>query len=389
MINRVVLIVIDSVGMGEMPDSEKFGDVGVNTLKRISTYGEKIKIPNLISMGIGNIESVDYLEKEENFTGAVGRIAEASLGKDTTTGHWEIAGLKIDTPFKTYPKGFPEKVIKEFEKQIGKEILCNKPASGTEIIKELGEEHMKTGKPIVYTSADSVFQIAAHEDVIPLENLYEMCRIARNILMGEDQVARVIARPFIGEFGKFERTPNRRDYSLKPFSDTVLNYLSESGKDVIAVGKIVDIFNGSGVTEDVHTVSNMDGMDKTIGYIKENSSGLIFTNLVDFDAKFGHRRNIEGYKNALEEFDSRLPEVFENLKEDDLLMITADHGNDPGYIGTDHTREYVPLIVYGKNIKSGVNLGTLNTFSDIAATISDIFKIQKTENGKSFLEKLI
>jgi len=389
MINRVVLIVIDSVGMGEMPDSEKFGDVGVNTLKRISTYGEKIKIPNLISMGIGNIESVDYLEKEENFTGAVGRIAEASLGKDTTTGHWEIAGLKIDTPFKTYPKGFPEKVIKEFEKQIGKEILCNKPASGTEIIKELGEEHMKTGKPIVYTSADSVFQIAAHEDVIPLENLYEMCRIARNILMGEDQVARVIARPFIGEVGKFERTPNRRDYSLKPFSDTVLNYLSESGKDVIAVGKIVDIFNGSGVTEDVHTVSNMDGMDKTIGYIKENSSGLIFTNLVDFDAKFGHRRNIEGYKNALEEFDSRLPEVFENLKEDDLLMITADHGNDPGYIGTDHTREYVPLIVYGKNIKSGVNLGTLNTFSDIAATISDIFKIQKTENGKSFLEKLI
>jgi phosphopentomutase len=389
MINRVVLIVIDSVGMGEMPDSEKFGDVGVNTLKRISTYGEKIKIPNLVSMGIGDIESIDYLEKEEKFTGAVGRIAEASLGKDTTTGHWEIAGLKIDTPFKTYPNGFPERVIKEFEKQTGREILCNKPASGTEIIKELGEEHMKTGKPIVYTSADSVFQIAAHEDVIPLEKLYEMCKIARNILMGEDQVARVIARPFIGEVGKFERTPNRRDYSLKPFSDTVLNYLSESGKDVIAVGKIVDIFNGSGVTEDVHTVSNMDGMDKTIEYIKENSSGLIFTNLVDFDAKFGHRRNIEGYKNALEEFDSRLPEVFENLKDDDLLMITADHGNDPGYIGTDHTREYVPLIVYGKNIKSGVNLGTLNTFSDIAATISDIFKIKKTENGKSFLEKLI
>lgn len=389
MINRVVLIVIDSVGMGEMPDSEKFGDVGVNTLKRISTYGEKIKIPNLVSMGIGDIESIDYLEKEEKFTGAVGRIAEASLGKDTTTGHWEIAGLKIDTPFKTYPNGFPERVIKEFEKQTGREILCNKPASGTEIIKELGEEHMKTGKPIVYTSADSVFQIAAHEDVIPLEKLYEMCKIARNILMGEDQVARVIARPFIGEVGKFERTPNRRDYSLKPFSDTVLNYLAESGKDVIAVGKIVDIFNGSGVTEDVHTVSNMDGMDKTIEYIKENSSGLIFTNLVDFDAKFGHRRNIEGYKNALEEFDSRLPEVFENLKDDDLLMITADHGNDPGYIGTDHTREYVPLIVYGKNIKSGVNLGTLNTFSDIAATISDIFKIKKTENGKSFLEKLI
>ncbi len=389
MIDRVILIVIDSVGIGEMPDAEKFGDKGANTLKRISTTKNKINIPNLEKLGIGHIDGVDYLNKPDDYVGVVARIKEASNGKDTTTGHWEMAGLRIDTPFKTYPNGFPKRVIDEFEKQIGRESLCNRPASGTVIIEELGEEHMKTGKPIVYTSADSVFQIAAHEDIIPIDELYKMCEIAREILRGEDQVARVIARPFKGEVGNFERTPNRRDYSLSPFGTTVLDELKNSGFDVIAVGKIVDIFNGVGVTEDIHTVSNMDGVDQTINYMNGDNKGLIFTNLVDFDAKFGHRRNIEGYKNALEEFDARLPEVFDNLRDTDLLMITADHGNDPGYKGTDHTREHIPFIMYSKAIVQGKSLGTLDTFSDIGATISDIFKVNPTQNGTSLLPKIL
>jgi len=388
MINRVILMVIDSVGIGEMPDAEAFGDKGCNTLRSISTTETPIVIPHLEAMGFGNIDGIDYLKKTDAAIAAVARVGEASRGKDTTTGHWEIAGLRIDTPFQTYPNGFPPRVMDVFEEKIGRKTLCNAPASGTVILEELGEEHMKTGMPIIYTSADSVFQIAAHEEIIPLDELYKMCEIAREILMGEDQVARVIARPFVGKPGAFERTPNRRDYSLKPFEPTVLNTLEAAKLDVIAVGKIVDIFNGYGITEDIHTVSNMDGVDQTINYMKQDNKGLIFTNLVDFDAKFGHRRNVEGYKNALEEFDARLPEVMDNMREGDVLMITADHGNDPGYPGTDHTREYIPLVVYGKDVKAGVNLGTLNTFSDIAATIADMLKVEAPANGTSFLEKL-
>lgn len=388
MINRVILMVIDSVGIGEMPDAEAFGDKGCNTLKSISTTEGGINIPHLEALGMGNIDGIDYLKSESAAKGAVARVGEASRGKDTTTGHWEIAGLRIDTPFQTYPDGFPPRVMDLFEEKIGRKTLCNKPASGTVILDELGEEHMKTGMPIIYTSADSVFQIAAHEEIIPLDELYKMCDIAREILMGEDQVARVIARPFVGKPGAFERTPNRRDYSLKPFEPTVLNTLEDNKLDVIAVGKIVDIFNGYGITEDIHTVSNMDGVDQTINYMKQDNKGLIFTNLVDFDAKFGHRRNVLGYKEALEEFDARLPEIMEHMTDGDVLMITADHGNDPGYPGTDHTREYIPLVVFGKEISAGVNLGTLNTFSDIAATIADMFKIEAPKNGTSFLSKL-
>ena len=389
MINRVIFMVIDSVGIGEMPDAEAFGDKGCNTLRSISTTEGGIHIPHLEAMGMGNIDGIDYLKKAESATGTVARVGEASRGKDTTTGHWEIAGLRIDTPFQTYPDGFPPRVMDLFEERIGRKTLCNKPASGTEILVELGEEHMKTGMPIIYTSADSVFQIAAHEEIISLEELYKMCEIAREILMGEDQVARVIARPFVGKPGAFERTPNRRDYSLKPFEPTVLNALEAGKLDVIAVGKIVDIFNGYGITEDIHTVSNMDGVDQTINYMKQDNKGLIFTNLVDFDAKFGHRRNVVGYKEALEEFDARLPEIMDNMKDDDILMITADHGNDPGFTGTDHTREYIPLVVYGKVVKTGGNLGTLKTFSDIGATIADIFDVEAPKNGTSFLSDVI
>lgn len=388
MINRVLLFVMDSVGIGALPDSDKFGDIGVNTLGNIAKLSENFNIKNLRDLGIGNIEGLDSIDPVEKPKGAYGRLMEMSNGKDTTTGHWEIAGLKIEEPFKTYPDGFPDRVIKAFEEGTGRGVLCNKPASGTEILKELGEEHMKTGKVIVYTSADSVFQIAAHEDIVPLNELYKMCQFARDLLRGEDQVARVIARPFIGEVGNFERTPNRRDYSLKPFRKTVLNHLKESGYDVQAVGKIVDIFDGEGITEDIHTTSNMDGIDKTLDYLKTDSKGLIFTNLVDFDAKFGHRRNVEGYRNALEEMDKRLPEIFKLLKDDDLIILTADHGNDPSYKGTDHTREYTPLLVYGKDVKS-VDLGTRKSFADIAATIAEIFNVESPEVGESFLKEIL
>lgn len=384
MIDRVIILVMDSVGIGALPDSEKFGDVGVNTLGNISKKTGGIDLPNLVKLGLGNIDEIEGLESTSNPIGSFGKMMEISNGKDTTTGHWEIAGLHIKEPFQTYPDGFPEHIISKFEELTGRKVLGNKTASGTEIIKELGEEHMKSGNPIVYTSADSVFQIAAHEDVIPLDELYKMCSIAREMLKGEDQVARVIARPFVGELGNFTRTPNRRDYSLNPFEKTILDYTSEAGYDVMAVGKIEDIFNGKGITKEVHTKSNMDGVDKTIEYLKTDSKGIIFTNLVDFDAKFGHRRNPEGYKEALEELDARIPEILDSLKDNDMLIITADHGNDPTYKGTDHTREYVPLIVYGKNVKAGVNLGTRESFADIAATIADVLNVKRSKIGASF-----
>lgn len=389
MINRVTIFVMDSVGIGEMPDSKKFGDVGVNTFGNIIKAFPDMKIPNLRSLGLGNIEGFDVIEGTANPIGAFGKLSEVSNGKDTTTGHWELGGLHIHEPFQTYPEGFPSRVIDKFIEQTGRGVLCNKPASGTTVLEELGEEHMKTGDVIVYTSADSVFQIAAHEEVVSLEELYKMCEIAREILRGDDQVARVIARPFIGKPGNFERTSNRHDYSLKPFGKTVLDHAKDAGLDVQAVGKIVDIFDGEGITEDVHTVSNMDGVDKTLDYLKTDSKGIIFSNLVDFDAKFGHRRNVEGYKTAIEELDERIPELLEALRDDDMIIFTADHGNDPTYIGGDHTREYVPMLAYGKNVKAGVDVGIRASFADIAATISDILEIKATEHGDSFKSLIV
>lgn len=389
MVNRVVLFVLDSVGIGALPDAEAFGDFGVNTLGSIAREAENFKIPNLISLGLGNIEGVDYLNKATSPRGAFGRSLEASNGKDTTTGHWEIAGLYLEQPFKTYPNGFPPHIIDAFEAFTGKKVLCNLPASGTVVLDELGEEHYKTGNPIVYTSADSVFQIAAHEDIVPLETLYKWCEFARELLRGDDQVARVIARPFVGKPGAFERTHNRRDYSLKPFGKTVLDHAKEAGLEVKAVGKIVDIYDGEGITEDVHTKDNMDGVDQTIAYLKQSFKGILFSNLVDFDAKFGHRRDVLGYQKALEEVDMRLPELLSHLKPEDVLIIMADHGNDPGYKGSDHTREYIPILVYGDQVKPGVDLGTRKTFADIAATVSDLLNIERTPYGTSFKREIL
>jgi phosphopentomutase len=389
MINRVIWIVLDSVGMGALPDAEKYGDEGANTLGNVSKVMGGLNIPNMESLGLGNIEGMQGVNKVENPTGCFGRFAEMSNGKDTTTGHWEMVGIYSEKPFPTYPNGFPKEIIDEFEKAIGRQVIGNKPASGTAIIEELGEEHIKTGKPIVYTSADSVFQIAAHEEVIPIEELYRICEIARSILKGDHAVARVIARPFIGEPGNFTRTANRRDFSLVPPHATLLDNLKNAGLDVIGVGKIEDIFSGQGITEAVHTKDNMDGVDKTLEFMQKDNKGLIFTNLVDFDMKWGHRNNAEAYGKGLEEFDSRLPEIFKAMKDTDILIITADHGCDPTTPGTDHTREYVPFIAYGKPLKNNVDLGTRKTFSDIGQTVADIFKVEPIKNGESFLNKII
>lgn len=387
--SRVIWIIIDSVGIGELPDADKFGDVGANTIGNIVKSQGDINMPNIVDMGIGNIDGVDFLEKADKPAAAFGKCAEISQGKDTTTGHWEMAGIVVDKPFKTFPNGFPKDIIDEFEKQTGRKVVGNKPESGTVILDELGEHQIKTGDTIVYTSADSVLQIAAHEEIIPLEELYNMCKIARKIMSGDNAVARIIARPYIGnKKGSFERTSNRRDYSVDPFKTTVLDNIKGSGLDVIAVGKIEDIFNGKGITEAVHTKDNMDGVDKTIKYIKSNNRGLIYTNLVDFDSKYGHRRDPKGYKKAIEEFDARLPEIIEAMKEDDILIINSDHGNDPTYKGTDHTREYIPVLIYGDRIKKGVNLGVRSSFCDIGATIADILGVEKTNCGESFKKYL-
>lgn len=388
--NRIIWIVIDSVGVGALPDAKVFGDEGVNTLGHIVKEFNDIKIPNMVKLGLGNIDGIDYIKNVDSPIGSFGRCNEVSQGKDTTTGHWEMTGLLVDTPFKTFENGFPKEIIDEFERRTGRKVVANKPASGTAILDEFGEHQMKTGDVIVYTSADSVFQIAAHEDIISLEELYKMCEIAREIMMGDNAVARIIARPYVGpKAGQFERTANRRDYSLNPFEPTVLDTIKESNLDVIGVGKIEDIFNGQGITEAIHTKDNMDGVDQTINYIKSENKGLIFTNLVDFDSKFGHRRNSLGYKEALEEFDERIPEIISSMKEDDILIINADHGNDPTYKGTDHTREYIPVLVYGKNIKSGVNLGIRNSFADIGATVADILNVKLPTNGTSFKAKIM
>lgn len=389
MINNVTLIVLDSVGIGELPDANKYGDEGSNTLGNIIKKTKGVKLNNLNNLGLGAIEGVEGLDSINNIIGIYGRLAESSAGKDTTTGHWEIGGIILKEPFPTFPDGFPEELILKYEMLIGTKTLGNKVASGTVIIDELGEEHMKTGYPIIYTSADSVFQIAAHEDIIPINRLYEICEIARGILKDKYAVGRVIARPFIGRPGAFSRTSNRKDFSLKPVDKTMLDFIKEAGMEVMAVGKIEDIYSGQGITRSIHTSDNMDGIDKTIEFMKEHKKGLIFTNLVDFDMKYGHRNDAEGYARALEEFDNRLPEIIENLSDDEVLMITADHGCDPTTASTDHSREYVPILIYGKMIKNGVNLGTRKTFADIGATIMNLLGLEGLNNGESFASLIL
>ncbi len=387
---KVVLVVLDSVGIGELPDAELYGDKGSNTLGNIAKHVKGFSIPNLEALGIGSIEGVENLIKCENPEGIYGRCSELSKGKDTITGHWEMAGVILETPLQTYPNGFPREVMDEFEAKIGRKTLGNVVASGTAIIEELGEEHIRTGYPIIYTSADSVFQIAANEDVIPLEELYNMCKIAREMLVGDKMVGRVIARPFKGmKKGEFVRTANRHDYALEPFNKTALEYVSEAGLPMAAVGKIKDIFTGKGVTESVSIKDNMDGVDKTLQMMKSHSNGFIFTNLVDIDMKFGHRNDVEGYAKALEEFDDRLPEIKEALGDNDVLIITADHGCDPTTEGTDHSREYVPVLVYGRNLKEDINLGTRNGFCDIGKTVLDLLDIENELVGKSFKDLIV
>ena len=379
MMKRIFLIVLDSCGIGYEPDADLFGDVGANTLKRISA-SEKFNIPTLIKMGIGNIDGVDYLEKCDEPMATVGRLREVSMGKDTTIGHWEIAGIVSKSPLPTYPNGFPKDVISEFEAAVGRKVICNKPYSGTDVIKDYGKEHVQTGALIVYTSADSVFQIAAHEDVVPLEQLYEYCRIARGILHGKHGVGRVIARPFTGEIGDFKRTANRRDFSLVPPKMTMLDAIKGAGLDVISVGKIYDIFVGAGITESNLTHSNTEGMEVTAAIADRDFKGLCFTNLVDFDMLYGHRQDIDGYAAALSEFDAWLAGFIEKLGEDDALIITADHGCDPGDESTDHTREYVPFIMYRKG-KTPENLGTRYGFYDIAERVTEMLGVDFKVNG--------
>ena len=386
---RVFLFVLDSCGCGEMPDAASFGDYGVNTLKSCST-SDKLHIPNLLSNGLGNIDSVDYLPKTDAPKGAVARMKETSMGKDTTIGHWEIAGIVSENPLPTYPDGFPEELLKPFREATGRGVLANAPWSGTEVINKYGEEHMKTGDLIVYTSADSVFQIAAHEDLVPPEQLYEYCRIARKLLVGKHGVGRVIARPFIGNAKDgFARTSNRHDFSLEPPAKTMLDAIKEAGLDSLAVGKIYDIFAGQGTTEHVYTKGNTDGLNKTMGYADRDFHGLCFINLVDFDMQYGHRRNIDGYAAALTEFDGWFADFMEKMGEDDIVMITADHGCDPAYTATtDHTREYVPLVIAGKKVKP-VNLGTRQSFADIAATVTELLGVDYQTPGKSFAAEIL
>ncbi|MFO1443624.1 phosphopentomutase [Bacillus sp. Bva_UNVM-123] len=387
--NRIFVVVMDSVGIGEAPDAERFGDKGADTFGHIADKMNGLHMPNMGKLGLSNIREIKGIAKAENPLGFYTKMQEASNGKDTMTGHWEIMGLNIQTPFQVFPEGFPQELISELEARTGRKVIGNKPASGTEIIVELGEEHMKTGALIVYTSADSVLQIAAHEEIIPIEEQYRICQIARELTLDERyMVGRVIARPFIGEVGSFTRTSNRHDYALKPFSRTVMSELKDSGFDVIGIGKISDIFDGEGITKSLRTISNMDGMDKLLQTFDMNFTGLSFLKLVDFDALYGHRRDPIGYGKALEEYDVRLPEVFEKMQEGDLLIITADHGNDPTHPGTDHTREYVPLLVYAKNMQEGKELPLRETFADIGATIADNFKVKLPKHGKSFLADL-
>ncbi|MNO52153.1 Phosphopentomutase [compost metagenome] len=387
--NKITVIVLDSVGIGELPDAVEFGDKGSHTLGHILETVPGTRLPNMQKLGLGNIAPLPNLEPVQSPVGYYGKMTEISSGKDTMTGHWELMGIKTETPFQTYPNGFPRDLITRFEHETGRKVIGNKVASGTEILDELGEEHMKTGSWIVYTSADSVFQIAAHEDVVPLSELYNACEVARRLtLEPEHSVGRVIARPFVGQPGAFKRTSNRHDYAVTPPEPTVLNALKNTGKEVVAVGKINDIFSGEGVTASYPTKSNAHGIEETLRLIREPFSGLLFTNLVDFDSLFGHRRDPEGYASALEEFDAALPELMDKMGDNDLLVITADHGNDPTHAGTDHTREYVPILVYGKQLKTPGSLGVRGTYADLAATIAENFGVHGSDHGKSFLREL-
>lgn len=387
---RAILVVLDSVGVGELKDAKIYGDEGSHTLDNVYKSCKGLEINELERLGIGNIEGVTAPKKCDKVIGAFGRCEEASKGKDTVTGHWEISGVILEEPLNTYPQGFSDDIINEFKKRANVEgILGNIVASGTQIIEDLGEEHVKTGYPIIYTSADSVFQIAAHEDVISVEKLYEMCEIARNMLVDKWAVGRVIARPFVGKAPNFKRTSNRRDYALDPFNKTMLEYLKDANYEVAAVGKIEDIYNKKGITSAVHTKSNMDGVDKTLEYMDTVKEGLIFTNLVDFDMLYGHRNDPAGYGKALEDFDNRLQEIYSKMGEEDILIITADHGCDPTTSSTDHSREHIPVLIYGKNVKPGVNIGTRETFADIGKTILDFFNVQNELVGKSFLKDIV
>ena len=386
---RVVLIVLDSVGIGEMPDAAEYGDVGSNTLGNIARARGGLKMPNLASLGLGNIAPLEGVPTVEKPRGAYGKMAIKSAGKDTMTGHWEMAGIQLEKAFKVYPHAFPQQIIRRLEEAFGRPVMGNEVASGTEIIARLGEEHMRTGRPIVYTSADSVLQIAAHQDVIPLEELYKECEAARGIMMGDDMVGRIIARPFTGAPGHFTRTEWRKDYALMPPRKTLLNCVQDAGLPVVAVGKIKDIYDGFGISHAEHTASNDNGIDVTKRMMAEYPKGLIFTNLVDFDMLYGHRNNVNGYADALENVDRRLPEILALLRPGDVLAITADHGNDPTTPSTDHSREYVPLLIYGEPIAPGADLGTRPTLSDLGATIAELLGVPYEAAGNSFARLLV
>lgn len=389
MFKRIHLIVLDSVGIGEAPDSALYGDTGADTLGHIAEKMNGLKMPNMAGLGLSHIREIKGIPKVEKPKGYYTKMQEASNGKDTMTGHWELMGLVTEVPFIVFPDGFPPELINELSEKTGRGIIGNIPASGTEIIKQLGEQHMKTGDLIVYTSADSVLQIAAHEDIIPIDELYRICEMAREItLRDEYKVGRVIARPFVGEPGDFTRTSNRHDYALKPFDQTVMNVLKNNHLDCIAIGKIHDIYDGEGITDSVRTVSNMDGVDQLLQVMTKDFKGLSFTNLVDFDALYGHRRDPIGYGQALEQFDARLPEIMSALQDDDLLIITADHGNDPVHHGTDHTREYVPLVVYSKKMEQSGELPVRRSFADVGATIAENFHVIWNGHGESFYKNL-
>lgn len=385
---RIFLIVLDSYGIGALPDAADFGDEGSNTLKTI-TASKAYDTPNMKKLGLFNIDGVDWMKKEESPDGAYGRMKERSRGKDTTIGHWEIAGVVSPKPLPVYPNGFPEEILEKFREATGREVLCNLPYSGTDVIRDYGEEHMKTGALIVYTSADSVFQIAAHEEIVPVEELYRYCEIAREILCGEHGVGRVIARPFIGEAPNFQRTANRHDFSLLPPRDTMLDAILEAGYDTYGIGKIYDIFAGKGIAHTQRIQNNVDGMEKTLEMQEKDFKGLCFVNLVDFDMMYGHRNDIEGYANAATVFDRQLKTFLERMRPEDILMITADHGCDPGFRGTDHSREHTPLLICGEDIKENVNLGTRETFADIAATVLDLLHVENNTDGTSMKELII
>ncbi|MEN6373083.1 MAG: phosphopentomutase [Armatimonadota bacterium] len=387
-ISRAIIIVLDSLGVGELPDAASYGDAGSNTLGHIASAVGGLNLPNLERLGLGNIINIDGVPAVPHPLACYGKMAERSAGKDTTIGHWELAGIITHQPFPVYPNGFPQDVLGLFEKEIGRKTLGNIPASGTVIIEQLGAEHLKTGSPIVYTSADSVFQIAAHEGIVPVNELYRWCMTARRILSGPHAVARVIARPFIGEPGSFTRTPRRRDFSLAPPEETLLDYVEKKGGEVVAIGKIEDIFAGRGVTRAIHAAGNAEITEVTIREVESRKGALIFSNLVDFDMRYGHRNDPEGYAAALEAFDQEIPRLLTALEMGDLLIITADHGCDPTTPSTDHSREYVPLIVIGPGLKAGVDLGVRETFSDVAATIAEALSLPHMKNGKSFLREI-